>query len=99
MDATREENIGLMIEVIQGPNLHNQARKCYKYTGTNVASDGSEDWRTCRETMGVVGGELQRKPKVNSAVAEVDAAYARGAFPCTYKHVQSLFVPCPRKQD
>ena len=47
--ATREENIDLMIEVMQDPALHKQASKGYKYTGTNVAFDGSEDRMICKE--------------------------------------------------
>ena len=71
VEATREENIDLMIEVMQDPALHKQASKGYKYTGTNVALDGSEDWRICREA-GEFWRELQMRPKVNAAVAEVE---------------------------
>ena len=86
VEATREENIDLMIEVMQDPALHKQASKGYKYTGTNVALDGSEDWRICREA-GEFWQELQMRPKVDSAVAEVKAAYVRGELPWTYANV------------
>ena len=77
VEATREENTDLMIEVMQDPELHKQASKGYKYTGTTVALDGSEDWRICREA-GEFRQELQMRPKVNAAVAEVKAACERG---------------------
>ena len=96
VEATREENIDLMIEVMQDPALHKQASKGYKYTGTNVALDGSEDWRICREA-GEFWQELQMRPKVNAAVAEVNAAFERGELPWTYANVQSLITPYPRR--
>ena len=82
VEATREENIDLMIEVMQDPALHKQASKGYKYTGTNVALGGSEDWRICREA-GEFWHELQMRPKVDAAVAEVKAAFERGELPWT----------------
>ena len=78
------------------PALHKQASKGYKYTGTNVALDGSEDWRICREA-GEFWQELQMRPKVNAAVAEVKAAFDRGELPWTYANVQSLITPYPKR--
>ena len=97
VEATREENVDLMIEVMQDPTLHKQASKGYKYTGTNVALDGSEDWRTCRGA-GDFWRALQMRPKVDSAVAEVKAAFERGELPWTYANVQSLITPYPRRR-
>ena len=97
VEATRQDNIDLMIEVMQDPTLHKQASKGYKYTGTNVALDGSEDWRICREAADF-WRELQMRPKVDAAVAEVRAAFERGELPWTYANVQSLITPYPRRK-
>ena len=47
VDLTPEENIDIMIEVMSDRNIHLQASKGYKYRGTTVALDGSEDRRVC----------------------------------------------------
>ena len=50
VDLTREENIDIMIEVQSDLELHLKACQGYKYTGTTVALDGTEDdTMICRE--------------------------------------------------
>ena len=49
VDLTPEENIDIMIEVMSDRNIQLQASKGYKYTGTTVALDGSDDCKICRE--------------------------------------------------
>ena len=43
VDCTHEESLELMIEVMSDVNLHLDAAKAYKYTGTTLAFDGTED--------------------------------------------------------
>ena len=50
VDLTREENLDIMIEVMSDLDLHLKACGGYKYTGTTVAFDGSEDKFICRES-------------------------------------------------
>ena len=40
---TKEENMDIMIDVVSEPQLHRTAAKGFKFTGTTVAIDGSED--------------------------------------------------------
>ena len=43
-ECTDEDNILILATVFSDVNLHLQGCKGYKYTGTTVAFDGSEDW-------------------------------------------------------
>jgi hypothetical protein len=43
VDLNKEENIDIMIEVMSDLELHLRASRGYKYTGTMVSLDGSED--------------------------------------------------------
>ena len=96
VDLTSEENIDVMIEVMSDRSLHLQTSKGYKYTGTTVALDGSEDSMICREAKGF-WQELGMRNRINSAVAEVEEQYKVGLLPWTYKTVQSLITPYPRR--
>ena len=91
---TPEENIDIMIEVMSDRNLHLQASKGYKYTGTTVALDGSEDSMICREAKDF-WQELGMRQLINSAVAEVETKFKDGCLPWTYKTVRSLITPNP----
>ena len=71
VDVTPEENIDIMIQVMSDQNLHVQASKGYKYTGTTVALDGSEDSMICREAK-EFWQELGMRNRINSAVVEVE---------------------------
>ena len=96
VDLTPEENIDLMIQVMSDPAIHLQAAKGYKYTGTTVALDGSEDSMICREAKDF-WTELDMRTHINAAVAEVEAKHAAGLLPWEYKVVQSLITPYPRR--
>ena len=89
VDLTPEENIDVMIEVMSDPDLHLLASKGYKYTGTTVALDGSEDNMICREAKDF-WQELGMRELINSAVAEVETKWKAGALPWTYATVKSL---------
>ena len=89
VDVTSEENIDIMIKVMSDKNLHLQAAKGYKYTGTTVALDGSEDYFICREAK-VFWEELGMRKRINSAVAEVEAKHKAGFLPWTYTTMKSL---------
>ena len=95
VDLTAEENINIMIEVMSDRQLHLQACKGYKYTGTTVALDGTEDHKICREAKDF-WNELDMRKHINSAVAEVEANYKAGLLPWNYKTVQSLITPTLR---
>ena len=96
VDLSPQENIDLMIEVMSDPAIHLQASKGFKYTGTTVALDGSEDSKICREAKDF-WTELDMRTHINSAVAEVEAKYTAGLLPWEYKTVQSLITPYPRR--
>ena len=95
VDLTPEENIDIMIEVMSDLSLHLKATAGYKYTGTTVALDGTEDTSICREAKDF-WEELGMRKIIDSAVAEVEDAYNAGRLPWTYKTVQSLITPYPR---
>ena len=95
VDLTPEENIDIMIEVMSDSSLHLKASKGYKYTGTTVALDGTEDTKICREAKDF-WDELGMRKVIDSAVAEVEDEYKAGRLPWTYKTVQSLITPYPR---
>ena len=94
VDLTSEENIDIMIQVMSDRNLHDLASKGYKYTGTTVALDGTEDAKIIREAKDF-WRELGMRDLINSAVAEVEKQYKAGLLPWTYKSVQSLITPYP----
>ena len=94
-DCTREENISIMIEVMSDLELHMRACRGYKYTGTLVALDGSEDFKICREAK-EFWNEMNMRTRINSAVAEVEAQFQAGKLPWTWATVQSLITPFPR---
>ena len=96
VDLASEENIDIMIQVMSNKNLHLQATKGYKYTGTTVALDGSEDAMICREAKDF-WNELGMRKLINAAVAEIETKHKAGNLPWTYKSVQSLFTPYPRR--
>ena len=96
VDLTREENMNIMIEVMSDTELHMRARRGYKYTGTQVALDGSEDHKVCREAK-EFWTEMNMRTRINSAVAEVDAQFQAGKLPWTWATVQSLITPFPKK--
>ena len=93
---TREENIDIMIEVMSDLSLHLKACQGYKYTGTTVAFDGSEDGVICREAKDF-WNELSMRQKINAAVADVEARYKAGELPWTWATVQSLIGRYPRR--
>ena len=94
-DCTREENINIMIDVMSDLELHMRACRGYKYTGTLVALDGSEDFKICREAK-EFWNEMNMRTRINSAVAEVEAQFQAGKLPWTWATVQSLITPFPR---
>ena len=96
VDLNDEENIDIMIEVMSDRNLHLQASVGYKYTGTNVALDGSEDTRIVREAKDF-WQELKMRKKIDAAVAEVETNFKAGLLPWTFKTVKSLIPPYPRR--
>ena len=96
VDLTREENIDIMIEVMSDLELHLRACRGYKYTGTLVALDGSEDFKICREAK-EFWNEMNMRTRINSAVAEVEAQFQAGKLPWTWATVQSLITPFPKK--
>lgn len=96
VDLTKEENIDIMIEVMSDPELHLRASRGYKYTGTMVALDGSEDKLICREAKDF-WIESKMRQKIDSAVADVKEKYHAGLLPWNYATVQSLITPYPRK--
>ena len=96
VDLTPEENIDIMIEVMSDPNVHVQASRGYKYTGTTVALDGTEDRMICREAKDF-WDELKMRKLINSAVAEVEQKFIDGKLPWNYKTVKSLMPPYPRR--
>ena len=82
VDLTPEENIDIVIEVMWDRNLDVQSRRWYKYTGTTVALDGSEDCKICREAKDF-WQSLGMRQYINSAVAEVETKFKDGCLPCT----------------
>ena len=96
VDLTPEENIDIMIEVMSDRDLHLQASKGYKYTGTTVNLDGSEDGMICREAKDF-WQELGMRQLINTAVAEVETEFKAGALPWTYKTVKSLMPTYPHR--
>ena len=80
VDTTAEENIDIMIQVMSEPNVHIRASRGYKYTGTTVAFDGSEDCKICREAK-EFWNEMNMRTRINSAVAEVEAQFQAGKLP------------------
>ena len=95
VDTTREENIDLMIEVMSQRELHVRAARGYKYTGTMVALDGSEDYKICREAK-YFWSEMDMRRHINAAVAEVEAKFQAGELPWSFKTVQSLLPNYPK---
>ena len=73
-----------------------RANRGYKYTGTLVALDGSEDHKVCRDAK-EFWTEMNMRTRINSAVAEVDAQFHAGKLPWTWATVQSQITPFPKK--
>ena len=61
-------------------SLHLKACEGYKYTGTTVALDGSEDHMICREAKDF-WVESEMREKTNAAAADVEARYNAGELP------------------
>ena len=74
VDLSREENIGIMIEVMFDLSLHLKACQGYKYTGTTVAFNGTEDTDICREANDL-WLESNMRQKNDAVVADVGAGY------------------------
>ena len=76
-DLAEEENIDIVIDIMRNRNLHIKACKGYKYTGTTVAFDGSEDKLICREAKHF-WDEMKMRTQIDSAVAHVKGRYEAG---------------------
>ena len=96
VDLSRQENLDIMSEVMSDLELHLRACRGYKYTGTMVAFDGSEDDKICCEAQ-EFWDDLGMRPKIDSAVAEVEAQFNAGKLPWTWETVQSLITPFPKR--
>ena len=80
VDLTKQECVEVMAEAMCERDLHLQACRGYKYTGTTVALDGSEDGMICREAKDF-WDELDMRTRLNSAVEDVTARHAAGLLP------------------
>ena len=80
VDLSREENIDIMIQVMSDKSLHVKACQGYKYTGTTVAFDASEDGDICREAS-VFWKENFMRTKIDAAVADMKEKYEVGLLP------------------
>ena len=95
VDLTREENLDIMIQVMSDESLHLLASNGYKYTGTTVALDGSEDSMICREARDF-WVECGMRQKIDKAVAEIEAKYTAGTLQWNWETVKSLIGVYPR---
>ena len=72
VDCTAKDNLEIMREVMSNRQLHINAAKAYKYTGTTLAFDGSEDGELRNDAHGV-WHRLGMRRKIDAAVEEVRA--------------------------
>ena len=68
--CTDEENIALMVDVCWDKQLHEQARWGFKYTGTTVAFDKSEDGLISRDAK-EFWDELQMRERIDEALKKL----------------------------
>ena len=93
-NLSREDNLQIMIDVMSDPELHLQAAKGYKKTGTTVSLDGEEDHLIVREAK-TFWDENDMRNKITSAVADVEKRWNDGTMRWTFQDVMSLIYPYP----
>jgi hypothetical protein len=96
--AKEEASIDMMAEVLSNLTLHLNAAEGYKKTGQTIALNGDEDDLVVREA-GVFFRELNMRPKINFAVAEVNDEVAAGRLNWSREEVESLIRPYPSHKD
>ena len=72
-----------------------QASQGYKYTGTTVALDGSEDHLICREAGGFFR-DLRIAEKRARALDDIDSEWDAGRLRWTYDDVYKIVLPFSR---
>jgi len=97
-NLSREDNLQIMIDVMSDPELHLQAAKGYKKTGTTISLDGKEDDLIVREAR-TFWDENDMRNKINAAVADVERRWNEGTLRWNFKDVQSLIHPYPKKNE
>ena len=92
--CTDEENIMLLATVLSDPAIHLQACKGYKYTGTSVAFNGSED-RMIGKDAKVFWDELDMRARIDKELIKLKVRYDNGDLIWNYENVQKEIIPYP----
>ena len=94
--AMAEQCIDWQAEVWNNRNLHDQARKGFKYTGCTNALDGSEDHLIAREAR-VFWDKHDVSAKRDAACHDVHVEVEAGRLRWGYEAVYSLVAPFPHR--
>ena len=93
-ECTDEENIMLFATVFSNVNLHLLGCKGYKYTGTTVAFDGTEDEMIGKDPR-EFWDEMDMRTKINRELAILKQRHERGELIWNYENVQKEIIPYP----
>ena len=94
-ECTDEENVMILAAVFSVESLHLQACKGYKYTGTTVAFDGSEDELIGKDAR-QFWDELDMRAKINRELSRLKKRYDDGDLIWSYENVQKEVLSYPK---
>ena len=93
-----ETMIDIMVDVLSRKALHIAAAAGYKKTAVAVKLEGGEDEQIAREAL-EFWEDLGMRKKVNKEVTRVRAEAGAGRLTWSYRDVESLIMPYPRKKE
>ena len=93
-ECTDEENVMLLAHVFSEQKLHLQGCKGYKYTGTTVAFDGSEDWVIGRDAK-TFWDEQNMRWRINLALRDIKKRHDDKTLIWNFENVQREIAPYP----
>jgi len=95
-EVTDEENILLLATVLSDPTLHLNACKCFKYTGTTVAFDGSEDWMIGADAK-IFWDEMDMRARIKRELDKLKERHEGKELIWNFENVQKKIIPYPKR--
>ena len=94
-ECTNEENIMILATVFSDKNLHLQGCKGYKYTGTTVAFDGSEDEMIGKDAR-QFWDEMDMRARIDKELKRLKQRHDDKELIWNFENVQKEVIPYPK---
>ena len=94
-ECTDQENVMLLAAVVSNPQLHLQGCKGYKYTGTTVAFDGSEDFMIGKDAR-QFWDKMDMRAIINKELERLCQRHDAKELIWDFENVQKEVIPYPQ---